>query len=277
MNLYTKMEQFAHFTESEKAFVDFLINQPHEVVDCNVQQLSKKSYVSVSTIYRFMEKMEISGLTELKLQVSTHQMSYDQEKNVDYNYPFSPYNTHYEIMSKMDALYNQTIKSTRNLIDLEVFGQVVQTLYNYKEITIFPSIGNYFMAESFQQNMIEIGKKIDVVNDKFYQHWNSCMFNDTNVVMIISYANRTPHMLEMIKSLKERQVVTILISSTKETQLSQYADYHLYFSSYEDSEEKIASFSSRVSLQYLLDALFAAYFNRSYDQHLKHKLEHYID
>ena len=33
MNLYTKMEQFAHFTESEKAFVDFLINQPHEVVD----------------------------------------------------------------------------------------------------------------------------------------------------------------------------------------------------------------------------------------------------
>ena len=69
----------------------------------------------------------------------------------------------------------------------------------------------------------------------------------------------------------------ILISSTIEIPLAQYVDYHLYFSSYEDSEEKIASFSSRISLQYLLDCIYACYFNKDYIKNLHHKIDHYID
>ena len=36
----------------------------------SLQQLAKKSYVSISTIYRVMEKLDINGLNQLKLQIS---------------------------------------------------------------------------------------------------------------------------------------------------------------------------------------------------------------
>ena len=58
------------FTESEQTFIDFIFNHPYDVIQLNLQQLSKTSYVSISTIYRVMEKLEINGLNQLKLQIS---------------------------------------------------------------------------------------------------------------------------------------------------------------------------------------------------------------
>ena len=133
------------------------------------------------------------------------------------------------------------------------------------------------MAESFQQNMLEIGVRIEVVKEHFYQHWHAQSCQKGDVVMIISYAGRTTYLEEIIKTLKEKEITMILISSTLQIPFAKYVDYHLYFSSYEDSEEKIASFSSRISLQYLLDCIYACFFNRDYEKHLNHKINHYID
>lgn len=180
-------------------------------------------------------------------------------------------------MEKMSSLYDQTIRSTIELIDLKVFLKVIQALYNANHIIIFSSIGNYFMAECFQQNMLELGLRIDVAKERYYQHWyaHSCQKGD--VVMLISYAGRTPHMNEIVQILKEKGVTMILISSTIEIPFAKDVDYHLYFSPYEDSEEKIASFSSRISLQYLLDCIYASYFNRDYEKNLESRLKHYTD
>ena len=278
MNIFTKIKQVNNFTEGEKIFAEYIVNHPHNVIKLDLQHLAKSSYVSASTIYRVIEKLGLSGLNQLKVQISLQLENRKPENHaVDYNYPFHKHNTHHQIMSKMLSLYDQTLKSTFNLIDLDIFLKIIQALYNAQNIIIFPSIGNYFMAESFQQNMLEIGVKVDVVKEHFYQHWRtqSCQKND--IVMIISYAGRTPYLLDIVKTLKEKGIPIILISSTIQIPIAKYVDYHLYFSSYEDSEEKIASFSSRISLQYLLDCIYACYFNRDYEKNLNHKIEHYID
>ena len=276
MNIYNKIEK-TRFTDVENQFIQYITTHQQEIIDMNVSQLAKASYVSLSTIYRVMEKLDLSGINELKLKLANDKNSYiEVMKDVDYNYPFHKHNTHHQIMTKMLSLYDQTLKSTFNLIDLDTFLKVEQALYNANNIIIFPSIGNYFIAESFQQNMLEIGVKVDVVVERFYQMWNVNACHKGDIVILISYANRTPHFTELAKSLKEKEIKTILISSTKITELTDLVDLHLYFSSYEDSKEKIASFSSRLSLLYLLDCLYACYFNRDYEKNLQHN-KHYID
>lgn len=280
MNIYSKINQVTHFTQTEKTFVEYIQKHPKDVISLNIKQLAKQSYVSVSTIYRVIEKLELNGLADLKMQLSNHLENYQKEKTeTDYNYPFPPHSTHHQIMTKMTSLYDQTIKSTYNLIDLDNFLKVIQALKKANNITVFPSIGNYFMAESFQQNMMEIGAKVDVVSQPFYQHWYTVNAKKDDVVIIISYANRTrqPSLTDVVLDLKKKGVKTIVISSTQAKELSEVADYHLYFCSYEDSEEKIASFSSRISLQYLVDCIYAAYFNTDYEKHIKHKINNYID
>lgn len=278
MNIFTKIKNEHHLTEGEKVFAKYILNHPRDIVQYDVQYIAKKSYVSVSTIYRVIEKLGLSGFNQLKVEVSLQLERYShKDKEVDYNYPFQKNDTHYQIMEKMYSLYNQTIQSTLELIDLDVFLKVIQALYHAKHIIVFPSIGNYFMAECFQQNMLEIGLRIDVAKERYYQFFyaNSCQKGD--VVLLISYAGRTPQMHELVKILKNKEVTMILISSMIDIPFAKDVDYHLYFSPYEDSEEKIASFSSRISLQYLLDCIYASYFNRDYEKNLKERFDHYID
>ena len=277
MDLFTKIKAMNSFTESEQIFIDFIFNHPYDVIQLNLQQLSKTSYVSISTIYRVMEKLEINGLNQLKLQISESLKNNENLKNIDYNYPFQKTNTHYQILTQMLELYDQTLKNTINLIDLDVLLHTVQALKKANNIYIFPSIGNYFMAESFQQNMLEIGVKVDVIKEAYYQHWHVQLCDENDIVMLISYAGRTPQIMDIVHDLNKKNIPIILISSTIHTPIDQFARYHLYFSSYEDSEEKIASFSSRISLQYLLDCIYACYFNRDYEKNLEYKIKNYID
>lgn len=277
MDLFTKIKAMNSFTESEQTFIDFIFNHPYDVIQLNLQQLSKTSYVSISTIYRVMEKLEINGLNQLKLQISESLKNNENLKNIDYNYPFQKTNTHYQILTQMLELYDQTLKNTINLIDLDVLLHTVQALKKANNIYIFPSIGNYFMAESFQQNMLEIGVKVDVIKEAYYQHWHVQLCDENDIVMLISYAGRTPQIMDIVHDLNKKNIPIILISSTIHTPIDQFARYHLYFSSYENSEEKIASFSSRISLQYLLDCIYACYFNRDYKKNLEYKIKNYID
>lgn len=277
MDLFTKIKAMNSFTESEQTFIDFIFNHPYDVIQLNLQQLSKTSYVSISTIYRVMEKLEINGLNQLKLQISESLKNNENLKNIDYNYPFQKTNTHYQILTQMLELYDQTLKNTINLIDLDVLLHTVQALKKANNIYIFPSIGNYFMAESFQQNMLEIGVKVDVIKEAYYQHWHVQLCDENDIVMLLSYAGRTPQIMDIVHDLNKKNIPIILISSTIHTPIDQFAKYHLYFSSYEDSEEKIASFSSRISLQYLLDCIYACYFNRDYEKNLEYKIKNYID
>ena len=148
MDLFTKIKAMNSFTESEQTFIDFIFNHPYDVIQLNLQQLSKTS--SISTIYRVIEKLEINGLNQLKLQISESLKNNENLKNIDYNYPFQKTNTHYQILTQMLELYDQTLKNTINLIDLDVLLHTVQALKKANNIYIFPILP---VSESFQYSV----------------------------------------------------------------------------------------------------------------------------
>lgn len=277
MNIYDSIEQL-ELTDSEKTLIDYVMDHSDDIMNMSAAEISKKSYVSVSTIYRIIDKLNLSGLQAFKSHIHFDREKYQKELvSVDYNYPFRINNTNHEIMTKMRSLYDQTLDSTLNLIDLEEYGKIIQKMYDASTIALFPSIGNYFMAESFRQNMLELGKNVLVEKQIFYQLKVAETLKKGDLAIVISYANRTPHVEDCIRIMKKNGVTTVLISSTKESELSKLVDYHLYFASYENHEEKIASFSSRASLQFLLDCLYACYFNRDYERNLNYRIEHYVE
>ena len=277
MNIYDSIEQL-DLTDSEKTLIDYVMDHSDDIMNMSASEISKKSYVSVSTIYRIIDKLNLSGLQAFKSHIHFDREKYQKELvSVDYNYPFRINNTNHEIMTKMRSLYDQTLDSTLNLIDLEEYGKIVQKMHDASTIALFPSIGNYFMAESFRQNMLELGKNVLVEKQIFYQIKVAETLKKGDLAIVISYANRTPHVEDFIRIMKKNGVTTVLISSTKESELSKLVDYHLYFASYENHEEKIASFSSRASLQFLLDCLYACYFNRDYERNINYRIEHYVE
>ncbi|MCD7949873.1 MAG: MurR/RpiR family transcriptional regulator [Erysipelotrichaceae bacterium] len=272
MNIFTKIKQKNNFTNMEQVVADYILKYPQEVIDKDIKSLSQSCYVSTSTIYRFLDKLELQGLSELKVLISSQYKEYQYEQeNIDYNYPFKKYDTHYQIAAKMSQLYDQTVAATKNLIDLEELLKVVQQIDKANRITIFPSVGNIYAAENFQHNMKDIGIHVDVETIPYLQYMSAVPLTKDDLAIVISYANRGTAMGDIVKELKRQNVPIVLISSTLPNDLFSYATYHLFFCSYEDTWNKIASFATKISLQYLLDTLYACYFNRHYDDNIEFK------
>ena len=75
--------------------------------------------------------------------------------------------------------------------------------------------------------------------------------------------------------IKNNKTPIILISSTNKNPLTKYARYKLYLSSNENHFNKISSFSTRLSLLYILDSIYTSYFKLDYDKNVTYKLNTY--
>lgn len=276
MNIFNRLDQLSDLTENEKILVAYMKENANGFIKMNASKISETCFVSVATIYRLCQKLELSGLSELKVQMSASLDSYlKEEKDFDFNYPIKHNETQYQMTHKLKEVYDQTITSTQNLIDLEQLRLAVHVLKKAEGIDIYTSAGNVFFAENFKFQMQEIGIRVNVPIEEYQQRLSASMSNQKRVAIVISFGGRGTAISSIVKMLKENKTKVILVSSTLENPLKIYASQTLYLSSHEDHYNKISSFSTRLSLLYILDSLYTCYFKLDYDKNIENKLQYY--
>lgn len=276
MNIFSKLEQVVDLTDNEKILVQYMQNNTDEFIQMSAEDISKKCYISISTIYRLCRKLEVSGLSELKVHISASIENHlKEEKQFNYNYPFKQNETQYQITHKLKDVYEQTITSTINLLDLEQLRLVALKMNKAKYIDIYTSAGNIYFAENFKFQMQEIGKSVNVPLEEYQQRLAATISDQTHIALVISFGGRGSSMSAITKLLKKTKTPIVLICSTLDNPLKPYADYILYMSSYEDHYNKISSFATRLSLLYILDSIYTCYFKLDYDKNIKNKLSYY--
>lgn len=276
MNIFSKLNKLTNLTENEKTLVTYMKDNPEVFVKMSAFEISEACFISTSTIYRLCQKLDLSGLSELKVQVSTSINEYLKENNsIDYNYPFNQNETQNQIVSKMKELYEQTLVSSLNLTDLEQLRLVSNILKDAKHIDFYTSAGNIYFAENFKFQMQEIGTFINVPLEEYHQLLTASTSDKNHVAILVSFEGRGIIIDRIAKILKNNKTPIILISSTNENPITKYANYHLYLSSNENHFNKISSFSTRLSLLYILDCIYTCYFNINYDKNVNYKINTY--
>ena len=276
MNIFSKLDKLTNLTENEKTLVSYMQNNPEIFVKMSALEISEACFISTSTIYRLCQKLDLSGLSELKVQVSMSINEYLKEKSsLDYNYPFKQNETQNQIVLKMKELYEQTLVSSLNLIDLEQLKLISNVLEKAQHIDFYTSAGNLYLAENFKFQMQEIGTFINVPIEEYHQLLTASTSDKNHIAIIVSFEGRGIIIEEIAAILKENKTPIILISSTNENPITKYANYHLYLSSNENHFNKISSFSTRLSLLYVLDCLYTCYFKFNYEKNVNYKLNAY--
>ena len=75
--------------------------------------------------------------------------------------------------------------------------------------------------------------------------------------------------------LYKRNTPTLLICSPEYEPAAGKPDHTLYISPHENHYRKMSSFSTRLSILFILDVLYASYFQKDYDNNVLRKLEYY--
>ena len=276
MNIFTQLKNTNNLTNNEKQIVDLILENPSKFLDMNSEQISKECFVSTTTLYRLCQKLNLSGLSELKVKMSASIDNYLKEnKDFDFDFPVKQNQSHYEILTKIKEGYDQTLLSTFNLFNLEQLKLSINALKKAKHIDIYTYAGNIFFAENFKFQMQEIGINVNVPEEEYNQRLVAACSDKTHIAILISFGGRGLLVNKIAKTLKNNGTPIILISSTDDNPIKEYANYQLYLCSNENHYNKISSFSTRLSLLYILDILFACYFETDYENNLKKKLTYY--
>lgn len=276
MNIFNKLNKITNLTENEKTLVKYIENNSEDFIKMSAVEISEVTFVSTSTIYRLFQKLNLAGLSELKLQVSMSISEYlKEDTSIDYNYPFKENETQNQITIKIKELYEQTLISTLNLIDTKQLKLISNVLNKSHHIDFYTSAGNIYFAQNFKFQMQEIGTFVNVPIEEYHQLLTASTSDESHVAIIVSFEGRGFLIEKLARTLKTNKTPIILISSTNKNSLTKYANYHLYLSSNENHYNKISSFSTRLSLLYILDCIYTSYFKFNYNKNITYKLDAY--
>ena len=276
MNLFINLKENKDLSKNERILADYILKHPEDVLKMSSKDLGKVCFVSTATVYRLCDKLGLSGFSDLKIKITSSLDDY-RKSNEDFNFdfPVNQFQTHYEIIQKIKEDYEQTLNLTANLFSLDQLRLIASAMEKAQIIDVYTSAGNINFALNFQFQMQEIGIQVNVPVDEYQHRLIAASSDENHLAIIITFGGRgilsdiLPRILHKVKT------PIVLISSYDYTFKDFDADYQLYISSYENHYKKISSFSTRLSILYILDVLYTCYFKLDYQENIEKKLAYY--
>ena len=276
MNLFINLKENKDLSKNERILANYILKHPEDVLKMSSKDLGKVCFVSTATVYRLCDKLGLLGFSDLKIKITSSLDDYRKSnENFNFDFPVNQFQTHYEIIQKIKEDYEQTLNLTANLFSLDQLRLIASAMKKAQIIDVYTSAGNINFALNFQFQMQEIGKQVNVPIDEYQQRLIAASSDENHLAIIITFGGRgilsdiLPRILHKVKRL------IVLISSYDYTFIDFDPDYQLYISPYENHYKKISSFSTRLSILYILDVLYTCYFKLDYQENIEKKLAYY--
>ena len=276
MNLFINLKENKDLSKNERILANYILKHPEDVLKMSSKDLGKVCFVSTATVYRLCDKLGLSGFSDLKIKITSSLDDYRKSnENFNFDFPVNQFQTHYEIIQKIKEDYEQTLNLTANLFSLDQLRLIASAMEKSQIIDVYTSAGNINFALNFQFQMQEIGIQVNVPIDEYQQRLIAASSNENHLAIIITFGGRgilsdiLPRILHKVKT------PIVLISSYDYTFKDLDPDYQLYISPYENHYKKISSFSTRLSILYILDVLYTCYFKLDYQENIEKKLAYY--
>lgn len=277
INIIGKLKYQSNLSEQEKALADHILKHKEMVIYMNAEQLVDEADASLSTLYRLCRKLKISGFSQFKtILASEINQELSQHKNVDYNKPFSKDDNLFDLTSNLGNLYRQSIDQTLSLIDFKELKECANKIKNARNIFLITTHLNVSIAETFSMHLREIGINIHVLKETDQQRLLCSLSRKGDVAIILSYSGASPYVQECIIELYRNKADIILVSSNHNSKFRNYATHQLLLCSEEDKVQKITTFSSYISAQFIFDLLYSLLYQENYEYNFNNRKKHYM-
>ena len=260
------------FSNSERVIIDFILKEKMNIKNMTMKEIANATYTSPSTLIRIAHKMKFKGWNELK-EAYLKEEEYLQTHflDIDANLPFSNDDTIMSIASKIATLKKEAIDDTLSLVRHDDLQKAVQMIKKASSIYVFAVSNNGLITQEFAHNMSRIKKKVTICNLQGELVYSAINADVQSCAIIVSYSGETPILSRVIQALKMNGIPIIAITNIGENTVSRNADVVLRICTREKLYSKIATFSTDVSFEYILDLLYSCVFSLDYNKNLERK------
>lgn len=273
MLIQERLRQTEKFTEVDRVIAEYFLTKGTACKEDSVRTIADRLYVAPSSIVRFCHRMGYQGITEFK-RAYLEELDYLSAhfQTIDPNYPFEQTDSPMKVANKILSLYQETLEDCQSLLSAMQIEDAVRILRESKEIYICTSGAQLGLVETFQDKMQKIGRLVHICHQTDEAYYHACYCSEKSCFLLISYSGETTRVLRIVKKLNERVIPVVGITSFGENSLAQACNLCLFVSTREKLTQNLGSFGMNISVMYLLDMLYANYFNLEYEKHYRQKM-----
>jgi len=245
-----KLEQLIHqntnkLSELDNGIVKFIMENPEEVANLSILELSEKSHVSKSSILRLTKKLGFSGYSEFKYflrQENSIRLTSDVENDM------------YD--KQLDD-----IKSTLQYLKATDLTPINEELLKSKIIYCYSTgFSQKKSLEEFSKLMLSLEKRVLILPNKTELDMAMPMISNEDFLIIASLSGETENIKENLTTLSIRKIPTLTITAPGNNYFSRHSNFHLtYFCTPFYVGQKKTEVYSLVTLNCLMDYLYRSY------------------
>ncbi|MBT2759050.1 MurR/RpiR family transcriptional regulator [Mesobacillus foraminis] len=237
---------------SEQKIAEFILQNPHAVVNRTVNELGVKAGASGAAVVRLCKSLGVNGFQDLKFRIAG-----DLAKPAERGYrDIEPGESFLSIAQKTTSNSIQSLKDTEELINLEELEKAVKALKQASNIHLYGIGASHIIALDAQQKLIRINKGATAFSDSHLVATLIANAKKEDVFFGISFSGETPEVVKVMTLAKEQGMKTISLTKYGNTALSALSDIKLYTAYSAEAPFRSGATSSRLAQLYVIDILF---------------------
>ncbi|CRH21360.1 MurR/RpiR family transcriptional regulator [Carnobacterium maltaromaticum] len=238
----------------EKQVLEYILSHPEKIIQMNLSQVSKETFVSTATISRTCKQLGYAGFQELKYTLSQYVKTEKQQLPLS----FSSITGIEEMAERIRVEVDQTLSH----LNKENLSKGADYLIKSNRVEFFGVGASLPSCLDAARKLTFSGRIANAREDWDELRAVAHSLTPDDVAILVSYSGETIHIIEFATILKQRNVPIIGIIGTDNSQLEQLASL-TYQAKITNCYYGDVDMSSRIPLNLVLEFLIIHYLNIS--------------
>lgn len=209
-------DNFELLTEAEKRVCNYIVDNPMDIINLNLNQVSEKVFASKTVVITMSQKLGFQGFGELKYYLK-NKIAKDT----------STTNT---VDSKSQIL--KLAAMTSDIVHLEKIDKVAQKIINADTVYLAARGTSKTCSSHLNHLLLTNGVKCMLIEDYNLLSIIGKKIKAEEVLILISLSGNTKKIIETAKIAKSRGAMVVSLTSFTDNHLSKIADLNLFAATY---------------------------------------------
>ena len=251
---------------SERSIAKAVLAEPALVATLSIADLARRCGTSTTSVVRFYKKVGYGRYSDLRMDLAkettreraVNNVSPEVYEDIDRNDSLA------DVVSKIAFNETMSITDTAQFLDTDSLGRAVDALAAARTIDIFGVGASAWVGQDLQQKLHRIGLSAHSWSDAHSAWTSAALLGPQGAALIISHSGTTSDTIEALRIAARTGAATIAITNYADSPLGREADIVLTTSARE-IPFRSGAFGSRIAQMMVIDCLFVAVAQRSYD------------
>lgn len=201
------------FTASEIQIMNYILDNPFDIMHLSIVEIGKKSGTSKTAIIRLCQKIGYKGFSEFKFDLSRYLISNNQNADNNKN-----------VINAITSSYADCINRINNTLSLDDIQNLSKLMISSNRVKLLGCNRTGFSISQFRYRLSKIGFDAEAITDSLLMKDCINILNDKDLCIIFSIKGAKHPYLDCVKILKDNNCRIVLVTMNPLTPLKPYCD-----------------------------------------------------